>query len=118
MTPSQYWITLVLLLVAAWCPPIVAECARRTDMITHMISGCFGLVSVYFLLEDDREDGSVWLNLFVALHLVSPILPWHAAKCGVLRRLRCGLTDIGASVDYLKRSLDRSEKYAFTDFRW
>jgi hypothetical protein len=71
--PRQYWITLVLFAGAVLSTPIVAEYARYTGMVTHMMSGCLGLAAVYFLFKDDREKNDIWLYVSVALLLLSTL---------------------------------------------
>jgi hypothetical protein len=73
LQPRQYWITLVLFAVASLSSPIVAEYARYTGMVTHMMSGCLGLAAVYFVFKDDRETSNVWLYASVALLLLSTL---------------------------------------------
>lgn len=71
--PRQYWVTLVLFAAASLSTPIVAEYARYTGMVTHMMSGCLGLAAVYFLFKDDRETGDTWLYVSVTLLLLSTL---------------------------------------------
>jgi hypothetical protein len=71
--PRQYWITLVLFATAVLSTPIVAEYARYTGMVTHMMSGCLGLAAVYFLFKDGREKNDTWLYVSVALLLLSTL---------------------------------------------
>jgi hypothetical protein len=73
LQPRQYWITLVLFAMASLSSPIVAEYARYTGMVTHMMSGCLGLAAVYFLFKDDREDSGIWLYVSVMLLLLSAL---------------------------------------------
>lgn len=67
----QHWITLVLFAMASLSSPIVAEYARYTGMVTHLMSGCFGLAAVYFLFKDDREENDTWPYVSVMLLLLS-----------------------------------------------
>ncbi len=71
--PRQYWITLVLFALASLSSPIVAEYARYTGMMTHLVSGCLGLAAVYFLFKDDREESDTWLYISVILLLLSTL---------------------------------------------
>ncbi|RBL68120.1 hypothetical protein C3E98_027355 [Pseudomonas sp. MWU13-2625] len=71
--PRQYWISLLLFAVAALCSPIVAEYARYTGMVTHMMSGCLGLAAVYCLFKDDRESNNGWLYASVVLLVLSTL---------------------------------------------
>ncbi|NWD67680.1 hypothetical protein HX870_08755 [Pseudomonas gingeri] len=71
--PRQYWITLALFAMASLSSPIVAEYARYTGMVTHMMSGCLGLAAVYCLFKDDREENDNWLYVSVALLLLSTL---------------------------------------------
>ncbi len=73
LQPRQYWITLVLFAMASLSSPIVAEYARYTGMVTHMISGCLGVAAVYFLFKDDREENDTWLYVSVMLLLLSTL---------------------------------------------
>ncbi|NWB95184.1 hypothetical protein HX882_04660 [Pseudomonas gingeri] len=73
MQPRQYWITLALFAMASLSSPIVAEYARYTGMVTHMMSGCLGLAAVYCLFKDDREENDNWLYVSVALLLLSTL---------------------------------------------
>lgn len=73
MQPRQYWITLLLFAIASLSSPIVAEYARYTGMVTHMMSGCLGLAAVYFLFKDDREENDTWLYVSVAFLLLSTL---------------------------------------------
>lgn len=73
LQPRQYWITLALFAVASLSSPIVAEYARYTGMVTHMMSGCLGLAAVYFLFKDDRDTSNVWLYASVGLLLLSTL---------------------------------------------
>lgn len=71
--PRQYWMTLVLFAIASLSTPIIAEYARYTGMVTHMMSGCLGLAAVYFLFKEDREANGVWLYVSIALLLLSTL---------------------------------------------
>lgn len=71
--PRQYWITLVLFSLATLSTPIIAEYARYTGMITHMMSGCLGLAAVFFMFKDDRESNDIWLYGSAALLLLSTL---------------------------------------------
>lgn len=71
--PRHYWITLLLFAIASLSSPIVAEYARYTGMVTHMMSGCLGLAAVYFLFKDDREENDTWLYVSVALLVLSTL---------------------------------------------
>jgi hypothetical protein len=73
VNPRTYWITLFFFVMAALSTPIIAEYARYTGMITHMMSGCFGLAAVYFLFKDDRVESDNWLYVSVALLLLSTL---------------------------------------------
>lgn len=73
LQPRQYWITLVLFALASLSSPIIAEYARYTGMMTHLMSGCLGLAAVYFLFKDDREDNDSWLYVSVMLLLLSTL---------------------------------------------
>lgn len=72
-SPRQYWITLVLFATASLSSPIVAEYARYTGMVTHMMSGCLGLAAVYFLFKGDREENDTWFYVSVLLLLLSTL---------------------------------------------
>lgn len=71
--PRQYWVTLVLFSLASLSTPIIAEYARYTGMITHMMSGCLGLAAVFFVFKDDREPNDIWLYASAALLLLSTL---------------------------------------------
>jgi len=71
--PRQYWITLALFATASLSSPIVAEYARYTGMVTHMMSGCLGLAAVYCLFKDDRQENDTWLYVSAALLLLSTL---------------------------------------------
>lgn len=73
LQPRHYWITLVLFALASLSSPIVAEYARYTGMMTHLMSGCLGLAAVYFLFKDDREESDTWLYMSVMLLLLSTL---------------------------------------------
>lgn len=73
LQPRQYWITLLLFAMASLSSPIIAEYARYTGMVTHMMSGCLGLAAVYFLFKDDREENDTWLYVSVAFLLLSTL---------------------------------------------
>lgn len=73
MRPPQYWVTLTLFSIAALSTPIIAEYARYTGMVTHMMSGCLGLAAVFFMFKDEREESDTWLYLSVALLLLSTL---------------------------------------------
>jgi len=73
INPRPYWITLFFFAVAALSTPIVAEYARYTGMITHMMSGCLGLAAVYFLFKDDNVETDTWLYVSVILLLLSTL---------------------------------------------
>lgn len=73
LQPRPYWITLVVFTMASLSSPIVAEYARYTGMVTHMMSGCLGLAAVYFLFKDDREDSDIWLYVSVMLLVLSAL---------------------------------------------
>lgn len=49
--PRYYWLTLVLFSALIFSAPIAVEYARYTGVITHMMSGCLGLVAVIFLFR-------------------------------------------------------------------
>lgn len=44
----------------------MAEYARYTGMVTHMMSGCLGLAAVYCLFKDDRQESATWLYVSAA----------------------------------------------------
>lgn len=71
--PRQYWITLILYTMASLSSPIVAEYARYTGMVTHMVSGCLGLSAVNLLFKGDREENDTWLYISVMLLLLSTL---------------------------------------------
>jgi hypothetical protein len=73
MQPRQYWVTLALFSIAALSTPIIAEYARYTGMVTHMMSGCLGLAAVFFMFKDDREENDTWLYVSVAMLLLSTL---------------------------------------------
>jgi hypothetical protein len=73
MRPRQYWITLALFSIAALSTPIIAEYARYTGMVTHMMSGCLGLAAAFFMFKDEREKNDIWLYVSVALLLLSTL---------------------------------------------
>lgn len=73
VNPRPYWITLFFFAAAALSTPIVAEYARYTGMITHMMSGCLGLAAVYFLFKDNNVETDTWLYVSVALLLLSTL---------------------------------------------
>lgn len=71
--PRQYWVALPLFSIAVLSTPIIAEYARYTGMVTHMMSGCLGLAAVFFMFKDDREKNNTWLYVSVALLLMSTL---------------------------------------------
>lgn len=65
--PVYYWSTLILFAVGSFSTPIIVEYARYTGMITHLLSGCFGLLAVYFLLrevDNSQKSYGVQLSFF------------------------------------------------------
>ncbi|VVO02258.1 hypothetical protein PS718_02761 [Pseudomonas fluorescens] len=110
--PRQQWITLVLFALAALCSPIVAEYARYTGMVTHMMSGCLGLAAVYCLFKSERETNDGWLYASVALLVMSTLAKEDfilfyvfsyayvmvKSKKPVKRRLLIGLTGLAISL--------------------
>ncbi|MGY2258330.1 hypothetical protein [Pseudomonas sp. SDO55104_S430] len=110
--PRQFWITLVLFVIASLSTPIIAEYARYTGMVTHMMSGCLGLASVYFLFKDDREISDTWLYVslmmlllstlakedFILFYLFSFAYVLIKSEKPVKKRILTGLTGLAASL--------------------
>ena len=71
--PRPHWMTLILFAMASLSSPIVAEYARYTGMITHMMSGTLGLASVYFMFKNDREINDTWLYVSIILFVFSAL---------------------------------------------
>lgn len=76
--PRVYWFMLIAFGTAVFSTPIVAEYARYTGMITHLLSGCLGLAAVASLFQSasryqDRRSGHWWLLLSVLLLVLSSL---------------------------------------------
>lgn len=71
--PRSHWTMLSLFAVSSLSSPIIAEYARYTGMLTHMLSGSLGLASVYFLFKNDRKKNDNWLYFSVILFVLSAL---------------------------------------------
>lgn len=71
--PRSHWTMLILFAMSSLSSPIIAEYARYTGMLTHMLSGSLGLASVYFLFKNDREINDNWLYFSVILFVLSAL---------------------------------------------
>jgi len=120
--PTYYWITLFLFAAGTLSLPVIVEYARYTGMVTHLLSGCFGMSSVYFLFREVRlpKQGYIYVSLvllvlsalakedFVLFYAVSltyaflltnrkTLLAWGLAGLGVCALLIINAKFIAAS---------------------
>jgi len=111
--PRQYWISLAMFAMASLSSPIVAEYARYTGMVTHLMSGSLGLAAVFFLFKDDREENDNWLYVslillflsalakedFILFYVFSFVYVLFKSKNAIQRRILIGF--IGSSVSLM-----------------
>lgn len=69
--PANYWIALLLFAVACFATPVIAEYARYTGMVTHMLSGCFGMAAAWALLREVTRPGRGALQWSLLLLVLS-----------------------------------------------
>lgn len=69
--PAHNWLVLVLFAVACFASPVIVEYARYTGMITHLLSGCFGVAAAWAVLREGNYPRRGYLPLSLVLLVLS-----------------------------------------------
>lgn len=69
--PAYNWLVLILFAVACFASPVIVEYARYTGMVTHLLSGCFGVAAAWALLREISEPRRGYLPLSLLLLVLS-----------------------------------------------